>query len=53
MIANLQDLVAPLTEEEFVARMRARKITFQQSSERHRFQELLDWDALHALITNV
>jgi hypothetical protein len=53
MIANLQELVAPLTEDEFVVRMRARKITFQPSSGVHRFRGLLDWDALHALITNV
>jgi len=53
MITSLQDLVAPLTKDEFIARMRARKITFQRSSDINRFRELLDWDALHALITRV
>jgi hypothetical protein len=33
--------------------MRARKITFQRSSGVHRFRELLDWDAFHALVANV
>jgi hypothetical protein len=52
MISSLQDLVAPLTEEEFIALLRERKITFRRSPGVHRFQELLDWDTFYALITS-
>ena len=50
MISTLQDLVAPLTEAEFLTHFRERTVAFVRTSEPHRFETLLDWDELNHLV---
>ena len=50
MISTLQDLVAPLTEAEFLTHFRDRTVAFVPTSGPHRFETLLDWDELNHLI---
>ena len=52
MISTLQDLIAPLTEAEFLTHVRERTAAFVRTSEPHRFESLLDWDDLNHLIQN-
>jgi ribosomal protein L16 Arg81 hydroxylase len=53
MISTLQDLVAPLTEAEFLTHLRDRTVAFIPASGPHRFETMLDWDELNHLIENV
>jgi hypothetical protein len=50
MITTLRDLVAPLTDAEFLTHLRDRTVAFIPSSETNRFGILLDWDELNHLI---
>jgi ribosomal protein L16 Arg81 hydroxylase len=50
MISTLQDLIAPLTEAEFLTHFRQRTVAFVRTSEPHRFETLLDWDDLNHLV---
>jgi ribosomal protein L16 Arg81 hydroxylase len=52
MISTLQDLIAPLTEAEFLTHIRERTAAFVRTSEPHRFETLLDWDDLNHLVQN-
>src|SRR5262249_6053463 len=52
MISTLQDLIAPLTEAEFLTHVRERTVAFVRTSEPNRFESLLDWDDLNYLIQN-
>jgi len=47
---SFQDLVAPLSEAEFLALLRDRKLTFLRGKDRDRYSSLLGWDALKQLI---
>ena len=49
-ISDLQRLIAPLTEAQFLTLLRERKLTFLPSSERRRFETLLSWEALNHLL---
>ena len=50
MVSTLHELVAPLTEAEFLAHLRDRTVAFIPTSGPHRFRALLDWDELNHLI---
>jgi len=50
MISTLQDLIAPLTEAEFLKHFRERTPAFVRTLEPRRFETLLDWDDLNHLI---
>jgi len=50
MISTLQDLIAPLTEAEFLAHFREQTVAFVRTSEPQRFETLLDWDELNCLV---
>jgi ribosomal protein L16 Arg81 hydroxylase len=50
MISTLQDLIAPLTEAEFLAHFREQTVAFVRTSEPQRFETLLDWDELNYLV---
>jgi ribosomal protein L16 Arg81 hydroxylase len=50
MISDLQSLVDPLTEAEFLTLLRERKLTFLPGSGSHRFETLLNWEALNHLL---
>ena len=50
MISTLQDLIAPLTEAEFLVHFRERTVAFVPRSEPHRFEALLDWGDLNYLV---
>src|SRR5262245_49079770 len=50
MISMFQDLIAPLSEAEFLAHLRARTVARVPTSVPHRFETLLDWDELNHLI---
>ena len=50
MISTLQDLVAPLSEAEFLTHFRDRTVAFVPTSGPNRFETLLDWDDLNHLI---
>src|SRR5262249_7901792 len=50
MISTLQDLIAPLTEAEFLVYFRERTVAFVRTSKPHRFETLLDWGDLNYLI---
>jgi ribosomal protein L16 Arg81 hydroxylase len=50
MISTLQDLVAPLSEAEFLKHFRDRTVAFVPTSGPNRFETLLDWDDLNHLI---
>ena len=50
MISTLQELIAPLTEAEFLMHFRERTVAFVRTSEPHRFEALLDWDTLNHLV---
>ena len=52
MISTLQDLVAPLTEAEFIALLRGREIAYRPGCGLNRFQELIGWRELHDLIVS-
>jgi ribosomal protein L16 Arg81 hydroxylase len=52
MISTIQDLIAPLTEAEFLTHIRERTAAFVRTSEPHRFESLLDWDDLNHLVQN-
>lgn len=49
-ISSLQDLVAPLSEGEFLTLLRRRKLTYLRSSGANRFETLLNWETLNRLI---
>ena len=49
-ISDLQRLIAPLTEAQFLTLLRERKLTFLPSSDRRRFETLLSWEALNHLL---
>jgi ribosomal protein L16 Arg81 hydroxylase len=53
MISTLPDLVAPLTEAEFLTHLRERTVAFIPTSGPNRFETLLDWDELNHLIESV
>lgn len=50
MTPDLPSLVAPLTEAEFMTRLRERTLTFVPGSGRNRWETLLDWDTLDHLL---
>jgi len=50
MNSTLKDLIAPLTEAEFLVHLRERTVAFVRTSEPHRFETLLDWDDLNNLV---
>jgi len=52
MISTFHDLIAPLTEAEFLTHVREQTAAFVRTSEPHRFESLLDWDDLNHLIQN-
>ena len=43
---TLEELVVPLTEDEFLSLLRQRKLTHLRGSDPDRFRSLLDWDGL-------
>ena len=47
---TLEGLVAPLPEEEFLALLRARKLTLLRGADPDRHKSLLNWDVLIAMI---
>jgi hypothetical protein len=50
MISDLQSLVHPLTEAEFLTVLRERKLTFLAGSGCPRFEALLNWETLNLLL---
>lgn len=50
MISTLRDLIAPLTEEEFLAIIRTRTLTLRRNVGENRFADLLKWDVLRGVI---
>ena len=48
--STLQELVAPLTEAEFLSLLDKREMKFVRGTDRSRFSSLLGWDALLAMI---
>jgi hypothetical protein len=50
MISDLQSLVAPLGEAEFLTLLRERKLSFLPGSGCRRFEALLNWEALNHLL---
>jgi ribosomal protein L16 Arg81 hydroxylase len=50
MISTLEDLIAPLTNAEFLAHLRERTVAFVRTSQPQRFETLLDWDGLNFLV---
>jgi ribosomal protein L16 Arg81 hydroxylase len=50
MISNLQDLVAPLTEAEYLDALLAGKMLLRRSSGENRFATMLDWDTFRKVI---
>src|SRR5438094_822435 len=50
MISSLQDLVAPLSEAEFLTRVRNRTVSYLPGAGARHFETLLDWDDLNHLI---
>src|SRR5262245_48502172 len=50
MISTFQELVAALSEREFLDLLRNRTLTFRSGSGKNRFEGLLDWDTLRGLI---
>jgi ribosomal protein L16 Arg81 hydroxylase len=50
MISSLQDLVAPLSEAEFLTRLRNRRVSYLPGAGLRHFETLLDWDDLNHLI---
>src|SRR6267142_4237564 len=44
--STLEELVAPLTEHDFLSLLRERKLTHLRGSDPDRFKPLLDWEAL-------
>jgi JmjC domain len=49
-IADLQRLIEPLTEAQFITLLRERKRTFLPSSNPRRFETLLTWETLNLLL---
>ena len=49
-IVSLEELVAPLTEEEFLTLLRHRKLTLLRGTNADRYSKLLNWDALKRII---
>ena len=49
-ISNLQQLVAPLPDAEFLALLRERKLTLLRGSRPDRYAALLDWETLQGAI---
>src|SRR5262249_944381 len=52
MISTFHDLIAPLTEGEFLTHVREQTAAFVRTSKPHRFESLLDWDDLNHLVQN-
>ena len=50
MITDLQSLIDPLTEGQFLTLLRERKLTFLPGSNSRRFESLLNWEALNHLL---
>jgi JmjC domain len=50
MISDLQRLVDPLTEAQFLTLLRERKLAFLPGSDSRRFKTLLNWEALNHLL---
>lgn len=50
MISSLAELVAPLTEEEFLALLRNRRPAFQEGDNERKYDGLLSWSTLRTLI---
>lgn len=50
VIASLEDLVAPLTEPEFLELLRTRSIRFHRGSGENRYDGLLTWQSLRSMI---
>ncbi|MBI3199802.1 MAG: hypothetical protein HYZ40_20255 [Rhodospirillales bacterium] len=49
-IASLEDLIAPLTEPEFLELLRTRSIRFHRGCDENRYDGLLTWRSLHGMI---
>jgi hypothetical protein len=49
-ISDLQRLIEPLTEAQFLTLLRERKLTFLPGSDPHRFETLVSWQALNHLL---
>jgi ribosomal protein L16 Arg81 hydroxylase len=49
-IANLEELVSPLTEDEFLELLRHRKLALLRGTDADRYSSLLSWDALKGII---
>jgi ribosomal protein L16 Arg81 hydroxylase len=52
MISTLKDLIAPLTETQFLTHLRERTVAFVPTLDPRRFETLLDWDDLNHLVRN-
>jgi len=50
VITDLQTLITPLSEADFLAALRERKLTFLPGSEPRRFENLLTWQTLNHLL---
>jgi hypothetical protein len=50
MFSTLADLVAPLSEEDFLGRLRERRLTYLPGAGGDKYSELLDWDTLSGVI---
>lgn len=48
--SSLEDLIAPLSEAEFLQHLQARKLKLLRGAHPDRFRPLLDWPALQAMI---
>ena len=52
MVSNLQELIAPFSEAEFLKMLRARSLVFRRGRDEKKFETLLDWDAFRRVIEN-
>jgi ribosomal protein L16 Arg81 hydroxylase len=50
IISSLKELVAPLTESEFLTLLRQRKLTLLRGTNADRYSKLLSWEALKRII---
>jgi len=48
--SNLEELISPVTEEEFFVILRERRLTLLRGTDRDRYQALLNWDVLRRMI---
>jgi ribosomal protein L16 Arg81 hydroxylase len=52
VVASLQELIAPFSEPEFLAMLRARSLVFRRGADEKKFDAVLDWDKFRSVIEN-